>query len=270
MIREGQGTPLLLLHGILGSETMWRHVVPLLAGHHDTIAVTALGHRGGTSAVARPVRIEHVVDDAERCLDALRIDRAHLAGNSMGGWVALELARRGRALSVCALSPAGCWDEPSHKGRAVASLRSTLFLARLGRPILPLLARFGPARRWAMNPNAAYGDRLAPADLLAAADDLLGCEVGEDLLATSEALRPLDPLPCPVTIAWSALDRLLPLAVYGDRARRLVPGARFVVLDDVGHVPMFDAPEVVARTILERTSGAHTSRSVAATQRMAS
>jgi pimeloyl-ACP methyl ester carboxylesterase len=269
MIRQGHGTPLVLLHGVLGGEAMWRQVVPLLAVHHDTIAVTALGHRGGRPAIERPARIRHVIDDAERHLDELRIGRAHLAGNSMGGWVALELARRGRALSVCALSPAGCWDGTSDRDRTTGSLHTTLLLARLGRPVLPLIARSARGRRWAMAPNAAYGDRLAPAALVAAADDVLGCEIGHDLLATADALGPLDPPPCPITIAWSALDRILPLHVYGDHARRLVPGARFVVLDDVGHVPMFDAPEMVARTILESTGGARTPRRAAATERMA-
>ena len=57
----------------------------------------------------RPVRIADLVDDVERILDEHVIDRPHVAGNSLGGWMALELARRGRARTVCALSPAGTW-----------------------------------------------------------------------------------------------------------------------------------------------------------------
>lgn len=257
MIREGSGSPLVLLHGVLGSESMWRHVVPRLAPRHDTIALTALGHRGGPPARERPAQIEHVIDDAERQLDALGIGRAHFAGNSMGGWVALHLAGRGRALSVCALSPAGCWSEGAKKDHATSGLRATILQARLGRPLLPLLARSAAFRRWAMALNAAHGDRLTAREMVDAADDLLACEVGEDLLATTRALGPLDPLPCPVTIAWSAQDRVFPPHTFVDAARRLVPAARFVVLDDVGHVPMFDAPELVARTILAATGEAN-------------
>jgi pimeloyl-ACP methyl ester carboxylesterase len=257
MLRKGEGPPLVLLHGVLGGERMWRNVIPVVAAHHDTIAPTALGHRGGNVASERPVRIAHVIDDAERLLDDLRIDRAHFAGNSMGGWVAIELARRGRALSVCAFSPAGCWPEGAgDKGRAAAALRATVRDARRGRFVLPLLARAPSFRRWAMQLNAAHGDRLEAAEVVALVDDLLGCRVGKDLLSTTEALAPLDPLPCPITLAWAEGDRVLPLRSHGARAREIMPAARFMVLKDVGHVPMFDDPDLVARTVLECTGAA--------------
>jgi len=67
-------------------------------------------------------------------------------------------------------------------------------------------------------------------------------------------IAPLDPPPCPITLAWSGGDRLLPVDVYGARARELIPGARFIVLDDVGHVPMSDDPQLVAETILTATT----------------
>jgi pimeloyl-ACP methyl ester carboxylesterase len=114
-IRAGRGEPLLLLHGVTGSARMWKHVVPLLAPHHDVIAPTALGHRGGKRAERRPVRVTDVVDDVERCIDEYGFDRVHLAGNSLGGWVALELARRGRGLS----------GSPSYATRRCAKMRST-------------------------------------------------------------------------------------------------------------------------------------------------
>lgn len=245
----------MLLHGVLGSGGMWRRVVPMVGRHHDTIAPTALGHRGGHPPTARPASIVHVVDDAERLLDELGLETAHLAGNSMGGWVALELARRGRARTVCAFSPAGCW--PAKKvgdGHASRVLRATVRATRRGRPILPLLARFARFRRWAMRLNAVHGDRLHPTEIVELADDLLGCTVSEDLLSTTESLAPLDPAPCPITVAWSEKDRVLPLEVDGAYARELVPSARFIVLKDVGHVPMFDAPEAVAQTMLETTA----------------
>jgi pimeloyl-ACP methyl ester carboxylesterase len=255
MIRQGEGTPLVLFHGVLGSETMWQRVVPLLAPHHDTVALTALGHHGGTAPARRPARIADVIDDAEGQLDRLGFAKAHLAGNSMGGWVALELARRGRALSVCALSPAGCWrGGRDGASRAVRGLRATIRLARLGRWTLPVVAQVGVLRQRIMRLNALHGDRLTAAEVVKLADDVLGCVIGQDVLSTDEALGPLDPLPCPVTIAWSAADRVLPLASNGAMAKELVPGARFLVLEDVGHVPMLDAPDVVASTILQCTA----------------
>lgn len=257
MLRQGEGPPLVLLHGVLCSERIWRSVVPLVAPYHDTIAITALGHRGGQSARHRPARFEHVIDDAARTLDGLGIEKAHLAGNSMGGWVALELARRGRADSVCAFSPAGFWPAGvSGSSRAADSLRDTIRDIRWGRPFLPILARSSRFRRWAMRLNAVHGNRLRASEIVELADDVLGCEVGRDLLRSDEALAPFPALPCPVTIAWAERDRIFPVGIYAARTAEIVPGARSIVLRDVGHLPMLDSPELVARTVLEHVSHA--------------
>jgi pimeloyl-ACP methyl ester carboxylesterase len=259
MIRQGEGPPLVLLHGILGSERMWRRVVPLLATRHDTIAPTALGHRGGSAARIRPARIAHVVDDAERMLDRLGLATVHLAGNSMGGWVALELARRGRARSVCAFSPAGCWQAaPAPDARASRSLRRAIRDTRRGRFLLPLLARSRRFRRWAMRLTVAHGDRITASELIDLARDVLGCSIADDLLGTPEALGPLES-GCPVTVAWSEKDRVFPIDKFGDQARALVSGARYLVLADTGHVPMLEAPDLVAKTVLETTGSIVTS-----------
>jgi pimeloyl-ACP methyl ester carboxylesterase len=238
--------------------------VPLLATHHDVIVPTALGHHGGPPAKERPARIEHVIDDMERQLDELGLGQVHLAGNSMGGWIAIELARRGRALTVCALSPAGTWDVNWDDTKRVSkALMTGVRDVRRSRAMLPLLARSKRLRHWALRRSAVHGERVSPAELLALADDIIGCEVAEDLLAAPAhlapaQLAPLDPPPCPITLAWSAQDRLFPVKVFGSRARELIPGARFIVLDDVGHVPMFDDPQLVAQTILAATAaGSH-------------
>ena len=245
----------MLLHGVSGAERMWRHVVPLLAPRHDAIALTMLGHRGGNPATERPARVAHLVDDAERMLDQLELATPHLAGNSMGAWVALELARRGRARSVCALSPAGTWEAGTDSqlhGRA--RLRRTVRIVRRGRLFLPPLARSAAFRRRAFIDAAEHADRITAAEVVESADDVIGCVVAEELLATTEQLAPMDPLPCPVTVAWSERDRVLPLDLNGARARELFPAAAFVVLPGVGHVPMFDDPRLVAETILARTA----------------
>ncbi len=229
---------------------MWERVVPLLAPQYDVIAPTALGHRGGRPAARRPVRLADVVDDAERVLDELDLAQPHLAGNSMGGWVALELARRGRARSVCAFSPAGTWVAGSEaQRRSRDALRAAIRQTRLGRPVLPLAARSAELRRWALRATAAHGDRVSASELIGLADDLLACTVGSDLLAGHDELAALVPAPCPVTLAWGGLDRVFPVTVNGERARALVPDAAWLVLEDVGHVAMLDDPRGVAATI---------------------
>jgi pimeloyl-ACP methyl ester carboxylesterase len=100
---------------------------------------------------------------------------------------------------------------------------------------------------------ANHGEHLTAMQALEATRDLLACTVAEDILTTSEELAPLDPPPCPITIAWSADDALLPVDVNGATARQRVPRARFVVLADVGHVPIIDDPQKVARTIRQVT-----------------
>lgn len=253
MIRMGRGEPLVLLHGVTGSERMWRHVVPLTAPHHDTIALTLLGHRGGAAAPAG-AGVRAVIDDAERMLDELGLERPHLVGNSLGGWVALELARRGRARSVVALSPAGFWDprEGDHQYGA-ERLRRTVAMARRTRGILPLAARSPRLRRRLLGDNVAHGSSVTARDLLGLADDLLGCTIRDAVLSTTEMMHAMHPLPCPVTLSWSVLDRVLPSEVYGARARRLLPAAAWRPIPEVGHVPMLDAPDRVAERILDAT-----------------
>lgn len=100
---------------------------------------------------------------------------------------------------------------------------------------------------------AARADRLTPEAAWRSAQDLLGCTAGVDLLATDEAITPLDPAPCPITFAWPERDRIFPEHINGPVARAVVPGARHVVLPGTGHVPMIDDPELCARVIAEAT-----------------
>ena len=256
MLRQGDGEPLVLFHGILCASRVWRHVVPPLAAHYEVIAPTELGHLGGEACAARPASFEDVVDDAERLLDELKLDKVHLAGNSLGGWISIELARRGRAKTVCALSPAGAWDRDwDDKNRLYSVLRVARRDARRSRRLLPLLSHSARFRRWALSEVAVHGDRVGRADYLDFADDAIGCSILEDIIAdTAEAqLAPLEPPPCPITLAWSGEDRLFPVDVYGARAQEMIPGARLVVLDGVGHVPMYDDPKLVADTIRAAT-----------------
>lgn len=254
VLRAGQGTPLFLFHGITCSAHVWQSVLPQLAERHAVFVPTALGHRGGNAPEARPVRIAHIVDDAERCLDRMGIARAHLAGNSMGGWVALELARRGRALSVCALSPAGMWDSG---GRVGGKLRKVIALTRATRSVLPMLAGSATFRRIAMRDNARHGDRVTREELLRLVEDMLACDAAADLLATDEMFAELK-AECPVTLAWGEHDQIFPVAKHRARAEAMVPGAHFIVLPDVGHVPMLDNPTLVVDTILESCASART------------
>ena len=252
----GSGEKLLLLHGVMGSARHWQEVAPLLAGEHEVIALTALGHRGGPVPVKRPVSIAAITDATERQMDELGIERAHFAGNSMGGWMA-PLARRGRALSVCALSPAGMWDGGDGvAGTRAGLLRGSLRRGRLARPLLPFALRSPAVRRYGLRVVAVDGSRLSPEFALALTDDMLHCQVVEDLFSGREHFAPLHPAPCPVTLAWAEHDLIFPPPISGTVARERIPAARYLVLKNVGHVPMFDDPALVAATIAETVRAA--------------
>jgi pimeloyl-ACP methyl ester carboxylesterase len=252
---RSRGEQLVLLHPLGMSARVWDAVTPWLEPHLDVVALTALGHRGGVAATQRPVAVRELVDHTERALDALGLDRPHIAGNSLGGWMAIELARRGRARTVCALSPAGTWTaRTAEQTDSVRKLRRAIRTARLGRALpMSVLLRSATARRMVLRDAANHGEHLTATQALEATRDLLACTVADDLLTTSEELAPLDPPPCPITIAWSGDDALLPVDINGAIARHRVPHARFEVLAGLGHVPMIDDPHKVARTILQAT-----------------
>jgi pimeloyl-ACP methyl ester carboxylesterase len=177
----------------------------------------------------------------------------------MGGFVAIELARRGRAETVCALSPGGFWSSGDGlRKRMMAKATNSAGLARLTRPIAPFPLKSATMRRlWFRGAAAAHGDRVTARRAVEIIDDYLACTVYDEIFSTdAEQIAPLDPLPCPITVAWSEKDAMLPVASYGPNARERLPQATFEILPDVGHDPMMDDPALVARTILACTGAA--------------
>jgi pimeloyl-ACP methyl ester carboxylesterase len=173
----------------------------------------------------------------------------------MGGWMALELAKRGRAQTVCTFSPAGFWEQDwPDRERSFKLLLAARRDARRGRRIGPFLGRSARFRRWAMRDACVHGDRITREQFIFASEDVIGCEIAEELIKPGSDLAAFE-APCPVTIAWAAEDRIFPLSIYEERGRTLVGGADFLVLDDVGHVPMYDDPQLIADTILAVTQG---------------
>lgn len=249
------GEPLVLLHGVTMSARVWDPLLPALSARYRVLAPTALGHRGGAVVTRRPARIGDFVDEVERLLDENGWGTAHLVGNSLGGWTAIELARRGRARSVCAFSPAGFWEAGgTGHANSSATIAHNATFARLTRPLTPLGLRTPLVRRMAFRVIAERGDRLDPAAAEGIVADLLACTVTDDLLNTTDQIADFAPLPCPITVAWSQSDRVFPPTVNGAIARHRLPDATFEILPDVGHVPMIDNPDLVLQTILTCTT----------------
>jgi pimeloyl-ACP methyl ester carboxylesterase len=247
---------LVLLHGVTCSGRIWQDVVPLLSADHDVHTPTLLGHRGGPPMQRRPARVSDMVDATERYLDELGLARPHLAGNSLGGWVAIELARRGRAASVCAFSPAGFWPDSDAHNQTRGKIRRARVLGRVGRPTAPLSLRFAVVRRLGLRMGTCHGDRVSAARMLELIDDGLDCPFMDNWDPDQQA-EPLDPLPCPVTLAWAQSDRLALTDTHGQTARERLPAAKWVLLPGVGHLSMLDDPNLVARTIMATTGVEH-------------
>ncbi|WNG82169.1 alpha/beta hydrolase [Mycobacterium sp. ITM-2016-00316] len=244
--------PLLLLHGVTMSAAAWDAVAPLLDDRFDLIVPTAAGHRGGPPLQGRPT-ISALVDATEALLDERGLATVHVAGNSMGGWIAVELARRGRARSVCAFSPAGFWTAGERdETHATNMLRHTRKLSAATRFVAPAALGVPLVRRLAMRFVAERADRLTRRQAVESMRDLLGCDAADDLLGTTEQVEPLGQT-CPMTIAWADGDRIFPPEVNGVTARERIPHAHFVMLRGVGHVPMIDDPALCARTIIDAT-----------------
>ena len=253
------GSVVVLVHGLTASGRAWQDVIPLLRSYHEVYTPTAIGHRGGPPVQRRPATIYDVIDWVERYLDEHDLHHPHLVGHSMGGFVGIELARRGRAATVCALSPGGFWSSGDGlRKRTMSKITNSAGMARLTRPITPITLKSATIRRlWFQGTGAAHGDRITAQRGVEIVDDFLGCTVYNEIFSTDdEQVAPLDPLPCPITLAWSEKDAMLPIASYGPIARERLPQATFKILPDVGHDPMMDDPALVARTILDVTGAA--------------
>ena len=163
--RAGSGAPMVLIHGFSASWGIWKPVLPALERHHDVLAPTLLGHSGGPEYIAGSHAISDAMADAlERDMDSAGFERAHLVGNSLGGWLALELAARGRALSTTAFSPAGGWN---HGGRETKRLGRIFRQNYWGLKLLgPFGARLMGRRRF--RTIALRDVAVRPADLPAA------------------------------------------------------------------------------------------------------
>ena len=250
---------MLLVHGITDTWRTWELLLPHLESDHDCLAITLLGHSGGRSlGPDGRATLAELVDEAERDMDAAGFETAHIVGNSLGGWISLELAARGRARSAVALSPAGGWD-PGNPW-ALASYWQLVAMQRalaLTKPAaLSLASR--PRGRWLVLGGLVSDPPAVPASLaralIAGAAD---CPAALPLLIESRAdgYPDLAAIDCPVRIAWGTRDMLLPIKHVSDRFHRILPQAEWSEIPGAGHLPQIDHPAEVARLVLEVSSG---------------
>jgi len=220
-------------------------VISDLAIDHGCIAVDMPGF--GESAELPPdVRATPaaIAEALVETLDALELGSAHVTGISLGGWVALELGKTGRARSVTAICAAGLWRRPLGPRR-----NSARHAARALLPLLPLVVRSRRVRTAAFSSVMVHPERIAPGEALSrirAYADAPGFDRANDEMR-SAVFTGIEEISVPVTLAWGEYDRLV-------RPPRQPPTvARTVVLRGCGHVPTWDDPAQVVELIRSST-----------------
>lgn len=249
--RVGAGEPLVLLHGLGHRRQAWYPVLDQLAEHREVILVDLPGHgeSGPLDTGGRPL-IDALRSAFHAFLDEQELIRPHMAGNSVGGRIALEAGIDGRAGSITAFSPAGFWQSE----RAFAYSRGLFTamggLARVLEPQAAALSRTRVGRMLAYGWLSAHPTRVNPEQALAdfrafrAAQPAMRTIIAAAVPFTGRVASDVR-----VTVAWADRDVVFP-RTQAERARLLLPNAEHVMLRGCGHVPMTDDPHQVAQLIL--------------------
>ncbi len=259
--RAGSGVPLVLLHGLGSSRQAWNPVVAELTDDFDVVAIDLPGF-GGSAPLPRDVE-PHPATIAAQVALALRelhIESPHVAGNSLGGWVALELAAVTAVSSITLFSPAGLWRDhtPRYNRISLTTLRA---LARFGGPIARPLTSNRVAR-WIMFRQIVGRPMLMSASQARQAITDMGRAPG--FRATMRASLPRAyaqrvPIDVPVTLSFGTRDCLL-LPWQSRHLEQLPSDTRLLPVHGTGHVPMTDDPSAVA-ALIRRTAKPVTGRS---------
>jgi pimeloyl-ACP methyl ester carboxylesterase len=242
--RAGHGPALVLLHPLGADRGVWAPILDALTPYRDVIAVDLPGFGGSPMLTGDgpPTPVVLAAAVAGFCAGlGLAPGTWHVAGNSLGGWVALELALAEAAATVTAIAPAGLWSRPLAP-KADTARR----LARAALPILDAAVRTRVGRRIALVGNVAHPERVPPR---AAAGLVRAYATAPGFAAVSAAMRErrftaLGDIAAPVTLAWPEHDRLV------RRPHTLPASVREVALAGCGHIPMWDDPVAVARVLL--------------------
>ncbi|MER6948450.1 alpha/beta fold hydrolase [Nonomuraea sp. NPDC000554] len=257
--RRGTGEPVVLLHGIGANRQAWDAVMPSLTAEHEVITVDLPGFGESPDLPdGLPHDLPTVVAGLGAVFAALGLERPHVVGHSLGGLIALRLGQAGLARSVTAVAPAGFWSH-AEQWYAFTVLNAARQIARLPEPITAWLSQT------ILGHAALTGTLYMRADLStpeAVVASLRALRQAVGFQATMRAGRARDlfvgDIPgLPVTFAWGTGDRVLP-AWQAARAAAMLPMARMVWLPGCGHVPMNDAPQLVAQVILQATAPSST------------
>jgi pimeloyl-ACP methyl ester carboxylesterase len=256
MHRAGNGEPLLLLHGLGLTWRCWKPVLGALEALHDVIALDLPGFGEAPPRADGAPTVAALADDVEAELDRLGVDRPHVAGNSLGGWIALELARRGRARTVVALAPSGL-EVPPERAYVISLNEAMRARARAAAPVAGALAANAVTRASLLAPMRTRPWRV-PAEDAAAEIRAFGRAPGfQRTLRCTVAAQPargLDEIDVAVRVCTGTRDVMLGLFT-APRFAAAIRAAELHRLPGCGHVPMADDPAGVAAAITGLSAG---------------
>lgn len=248
-VEAGVGDPVILLHGISGHAETWVRNVSVLGQHCRVYALDMLGH-GFSAKPAIDYTVEALAEHVVAFLDAVGVPRAHLVGQSLGGWVATWLAvhRPDRVTSLVNVTGAGL-----HLSADASELT-----ARVGQQVgdatrraldQPTREKVRARLEWLMHDPSVVTEELVETrfriytrpDFAAVAHRLVEAFTAasrpEELL-TSERLSRII---CPTLVVWTRQNPTMPWQV-GEAASEQIPGAVFRLLNAAGHWPQYEKP----------------------------
>ncbi|MCL2544157.1 MAG: alpha/beta fold hydrolase [Nocardioidaceae bacterium] len=251
----GSGDPLVLVHGIGHRRQGWYPVLDRLSEQRTVVLFDLPGHGQSHDLVTNGRPITEVLhDELIGLLDQLGLDHPHIAGNSLGGRIALEAAADDLVASATALSPAGFWRGSADFAYTRALFASVVTAGRAAGPLVPTLARSTAGRAALVGWIHSHPSRV---------DSSLVIGDARNMVRSRPALRTIirqatvfdRPIPehIPVTVAWAEHDHVLP-RYQAKRAAAQLPDAQHLMLSGVGHVPMPDDPSMVAEVLLQGSS----------------
>ncbi len=241
----------MLIHGVGSHWQVWRPVLGAVSRERDVIAIDLPGFGGSPmlpdGVVPNPAAL---TDAVVAFLDELGVDRPIVGGNSLGGWVALELAKRGRARAVVAVSPAGFFS-PWERRFSRVHLRATQRVSAAAPSLVDWMLRRPRGRTLSLGGVVGAPARMSNGDALEMIQNARSSPGFDTTLnaITSERFSGGDQVRVPVTLVWGTRDLVL-LPWQAKRALAELPDARLVSLKGAGHVPMWDAPQPVTRELL--------------------
>ena len=256
----GSGPPLVCLHGFTDTWRTWELVLPALERHHEVLAPTLLGHAGGPPLNGQVVSDSLIVDAVERAMDRAGFETAHIVGNSLGGYVSLQLAARGRARSVVALAPAGGWAQGDPRfAETLEFFGEMQEVLQAAAPHAEAIMATAEGRRRATQMTATNFEHIPPALLAHQLRGAANCEAVFPLIEYAIRMGyslQAEKITCPVRIVWGTEDKLLLWPAAATRYRNeWVPHAEWVELEGIGHCPQLDVPLETAQLILGFTTG---------------